>query len=396
MKTAKIPYKFSQIYIDQSVANDEVAEEIKSHFPAVPTRIVEADAAFQEKLARLSFSRGKQTLWITRYKGRFLKPCPGTSAAYLCCNYLVINEATNCPVDCSYCILQNYINNPAITIYSNYQDILKEVSTAAGLNPGRVLRMGTGELTDSLALDPIIGLSSRLIAHLNNMPNVILELKSKTDHIDHLLHLDPSRIVLAWSLNPPEFAEQEEHKSAAVSKRLAAAARAAEAGFLLAFHFDPILHLSGWKSAYSRLIEQLGQSAPPDRIAWISLGALRYPPGLKESARSRFPGSPVFSGEQIAGRDGKSRYLRPIRASMFRHIVYELKKNLGEVFLYFCMEDAAMWQQVLGIKPEGNWEVDFLFAQQLQQKFPELKLPLPQRESYRQAVQLTGVPPGFL
>jgi len=98
----------------------------------------------------------------------------------------VINETINCPIDCTYCILQGYINNPAITIYTNYQKIIEEIQTLSRLNRERILRIGTGELTDSLALDPITRLSEKLIPEVQKLPNILLELKSKTDHIDHL------------------------------------------------------------------------------------------------------------------------------------------------------------------------------------------------------------------
>ena len=64
-----------------------------------------------------------------------------------------------------------------------------------------------------------------------NRPDHILELKSKTDHIDGLLDLDHGgRTVISFSVNAPAICETEERLAAPLAKRLAAAERARESG----------------------------------------------------------------------------------------------------------------------------------------------------------------------
>jgi spore photoproduct lyase len=55
----------------------------------------------------------KTSLRLISFPGEFLKPCPGTKG-YICCGYQILNIGTNCPFDCSYCILQAYFNQPSI------------------------------------------------------------------------------------------------------------------------------------------------------------------------------------------------------------------------------------------------------------------------------------------
>jgi len=66
-----------------------------------------------------NLTRGKQTLLLCRNKGRFFKPCPGTRE-YNCCEYQVLNIGMNCPMDCVYCILQAYLNNPWLSFFCQY------------------------------------------------------------------------------------------------------------------------------------------------------------------------------------------------------------------------------------------------------------------------------------
>jgi len=381
-------YEFSEIYLDEAAKDDEITARLVDSFSKITPITIHDKDKFQEKLSRFSLTRGKRTLWITHFKGKFLKPCPGTAPSYRCCNYLVINETTNCPIDCSYCILQGYINNPAITVYTNYQKILDEMDELSQRNPDRILRVGTGELTDSLALDPLTGISEKLIRKTQALPNVLLELKSKTDHIDHLIHLPSDKVVLSWSVNPEEIVQSEEHKSVKIVKRLKAAQRAGKKGFLIGLHFDPLLYFPGWETAYERLLLLIGEFVDPSRVAWISLGSLRYPISLKEIAQSRFSRSKIFSQEFILGTDGKVRYPRPLRLQMYRTIFKLIRNALGDVFIYFCMESENIWQKVLGKSPSTNNEVDWFFAESLYRKFPHLKLPEPRKDVYEKDLVL--------
>lgn len=340
----------------------------------------------RDTLGSFSLTQGKRTLWLTHFKGDFIKPCPGTANAYRCCNYIVINQTTNCPLDCSYCILQGYISNPAITIYTNYHKINEEIKLLSLYNSERILRIGTGELTDSLALDPVISLSQKLIDTVQDTPNILLELKTKTNHIHHLLNLNPDKIVLSWSVNPESIILSEEHKSSAIQQRLDAANHAIRKGFLIGIHFDPIIYLNDWETTYSSLIQKIAESIDPKRIAWISLGSLRFPKALKEIYRYRFPKSRIFSGEQIKGLDGKLRYIRPIRLSLYSHIYHQLQKVLGDVFVYFCMESEDIWQKIIGKKPTSSLDIDWYFAKALFHKFPKLKLPEPRKIIYQKQI----------
>jgi spore photoproduct lyase len=95
----------------------------------------------------------------------------------------------------------------------------------------------------------------------------------------------------------------------------------------------------------------------------------------------------LFTGEQITGLDGKKRYIKPVRFTLYRELVALLKKYLGEVFIYFCMEDQELWKKILRKDPQNNLDVDWYFANHLSQKFPELNLPKPQKNVYETPVR---------
>ena len=122
----------------------------------------------------------------------------------VCCNYYIVSLSKNCIYDCSYCFLQDFLdNNPIQVAYVNIEDLLSELEEVFTQYPDRNFRVGTGELTDSLAIDNIVPYTNHLIPFFNQQSNAVLELKTKSDQISNLLnHSDPTNIIVSWSLNP--------------------------------------------------------------------------------------------------------------------------------------------------------------------------------------------------
>src|SRR5262249_9518810 len=149
------------------------------------------------------------------------------TAGMVCCNYLVIDFGSNCPFDCSYCFLQEYLaNNPALKVFTNVGDALGEVDAVHRGHRDRTFRIGTGERVDSLALDHLTDLSCELVPFFAAHDNALLELKTKSDRVENLLRHDPrDRVVVSWSVNPSAITAVEEAGCASLAQRIAAAVR---------------------------------------------------------------------------------------------------------------------------------------------------------------------------
>jgi spore photoproduct lyase len=303
--------------------------------------------------SQCDFTEGKKHLFLCRNRGQFFKSCPGTRA-YRCCNYHILNVGMNCPMDCVYCILQAYLNKPWLSHFVNIEDMFRELDEVLTSDPKRLFRLGTGEFTDSLALDGLTGLSTKLIEYVFKNKQIILELKTKSVCIDRLEGLHHAgRVIVSWSLNAPEIMQREELRTATLEQRLAAAKKCAAWGYKLGFHFDPIIEHPGWQEGYSETIDCLFAAVPSEAIAWISLGALRYLPQLKSIGTDRFPGSRIFYQEFIEGLDGKARYFRSHRTGLYKHIYDRLKRKASETTcIYFCMESDEIWKEVTGFTPD--------------------------------------------
>jgi spore photoproduct lyase len=355
------PYQPYEILIEQGEENAPAVQRTLARLPQVPARIVEkgwergGPVAAEED----AFAAGKQRLLFTRQRSTFLEHCPAGTSGLVCCNYLVVTLISNCPMDCSYCFLQQYLaNNPTLKVYTNVDDLLSQVASAVDRHPAQQFRIGTGELSDSLALDPLLGFSGDLVPFFAGQKNALLELKTKTDCVDGLLSLDPKdRVVVAWSMTPAAIIDSEEHHTASFAARLAAARRVQEAGYKLGFHFDPLIEYPEWERGYYDTISQIFSTIDPRRVAWVSLGSLRMTPALRNTLRRRFPQTRILSGEQIPCADGKWRTFQALRVKMYRTILGWLKEAAPHVPHYMCMETAAVWDKVLGYTPSCDKEV---------------------------------------
>ncbi|MDH5478569.1 MAG: hypothetical protein OEY50_09575 [Nitrospinota bacterium] len=297
-------------------------------------------------------ARGKRTLVLAKNRGRFIRKCPGTMGL-VCCNYWVIDLAEGCAIDCSYCVLQGYLTDRRIRLAVNFDDLEQELDAELAATEGPI-RLGTGELSDSLMFDHQLGLSSMLLAMVRQRPRVVLELKTKTDNIDSILNNEPmENIVIAWSLNAPAIADGEEKGAVSIGKRIDAASRAVSAGWKVAFHFDPLVVHTGWEAGYRQTAAMLADKVDPARVEWISLGALRFHPSMKNVIRRRFGPDGILKGEFLLCPDNKLRYAKPIRRKLFDTVKGMLHEALPGAPLYLCMEGAEMWRSVFGALPQA-------------------------------------------
>lgn len=346
----------SSSFLERALVEEEAfryafTNAILSRLPDVPVKLIKSPGS---KSHRHKPDTGKGTLHLLPYKGEFLKPCPGTKE-YICCGYQILNVAADCPLDCSYCILQSYFNQPYLRVFVNLHEEIEHVLQVIDRDSDRIYRIGTGEFTDSLALDPFTRWSDLLLPLFSKRKNAVLEVKTKTTRVENLLASNcKDRIVVSWSLNSRFIAEREEHGAASIKKRLEAARRCQSEGFVVGFHFDPLILHRGWKEEYLNTLELMERYIDPKGVMWISLGSFRFMPRLKQIIRKRHPETCVLDGEFVLGLDRKMRYFKPIRIDLYAFVRENLKKWYPDLCLYLCMESDEVWHKSLGWSPKNS------------------------------------------
>lgn len=299
------------------------------------------------------FKTAKKILFFTENKGKFLKKCPG-SRGVVCCDYYTINSVTGCPYDCSYCILQHYIeNNPFITVFLNREKAMDEIEEF--LKNNNRIRVGTGELADSLALDHLLDESGFFLSEIekrNLTDKVQFEFKTKSGEIERLIQVfkDHKSVdtVVGFSVNIPEFQRKEEPGAVAIDDRINAAKILINEGMKVAIHFDPVVMLDSFFQRYLETIDYIFSSLDCSKIVWISMGGFRHTLSLTETIQRRFPASVLLQGEMFPSEsDNKLRYLAPTRRSFYNAFVDRISKHFnGNPPLYMCMEKSFMWSDV--------------------------------------------------
>ena len=359
-------YQPEILLLEEGVEEYPLAQEVLSRLPDIPRQKFQDISMLTQQMKSSQydvFGEGKKRLALSRFKGSFLKKCPGISPGMVCCNYYVVNLAKNCIYDCSYCFLQDFLgNNPMQVAYVNVEDLLGELEEVFTQYPDRNFRVGTGELTDSLALDAIVPYTAYLLPFFNQQSNAVLELKTKSDQIVNLLdHSDPTNIIVSWSLNPQTVIDQEEKGTPSLAQRLGSAKACLDKGYRIGFHFDPIILIPGWEDAYQQLVNILCDSLPIAKVEWVSLGSFRYRPSLKSIIKNRHPQTHLFTSEHLPSKDGKFRYLRPLRNHAYKTIRGYLKSRLEELNIYICMETQEIWEGVTGKTPRSDEKLDQFF-----------------------------------
>ncbi len=353
------------VYIEESIKNGLAARGVLERLPNhVKVQYTNSPKSILQERAQKGKSSSKDELMIYRHKGRFLSGCPG-SDGMMCCQYFVLHLGQGCLFDCHYCYLQSFLNHPMMTLFGNLEDLFAEVNQKTLGKKNFHFRIGTGEYTDSLVLEPWTGISSHLISYFADHPNATLELKTKSSHVESILDKDhKGHTVISWSLNPSCIIEAIEEGTSSLEERLEAAAKVQKAGYRTSFHLDPLIYFEGWEKEYHLLIDRIFDIVDPCRTAWISMGSFRYTPALKEVIQRRFPEDELTrQGEMIQGIDGKYRYFKTVRQKMFRSIKAKIESVDPRLFLYLCMESRKTWKDVFGFIPSSAKALDSLFEE---------------------------------
>ena len=340
------------VFLEEGVQDLKWTGDFLQNFPkakVVSIRSLEEGLRdFSQKEATKLYNSRRENVFLIKNKAAFVKICPCTKG-YKRCGYWILNVGFGCPVDCSYCYLQMYSNAPGIILPSNIEEYNNHIRKFDSEVRGRT-RIGTGEFTDSLALDKYTKYSSYLIPFFRETKNLVLELKTKISDIENVLREEPhDNVVISWSVNTRGMAERFEKGAASMEDRINAALKASQRGYRIGFHFDPIVYYKGWEEEYEKIVgEMFSFEEIRKSVAWISLGTLRYTPGLKQAAENRFTDNDIFyQGDFFIDTDGKLRYPRSRRIYMYDKMIDWIRAFNKDAWIYLCMEPEELWKETI-------------------------------------------------
>jgi spore photoproduct lyase len=330
----------TQLVIERAALGDPLTSRIRGRLPG-------AAAAVTDDPQRLLGPEATEcgTLFLMRHRGAFVKDFPASPGSPPCGEKYIITML-NCPHACSYCYLQSYLEHGRLVLFTDLERMKAEI--AHSISNDAPKRITTGEMSDSLALDELTGITLELLP-LFEGTETLLDVRTKSARIDHILSaLDggqpASNLVITWTLGPPAMIEREEPGTASLEERLEAMARALGAGLRVGVRFDPVVPSYADMDAYASLIGELARRAGDERIDRFEIGILRFPPGLIEKVRTRHPRSKLLDGEYLRDHEGKLRLYRPARVAIYRGIADLVRSRFPGARIELSMEQRDVWE----------------------------------------------------
>lgn len=276
--------------------------------------------------------------------------CPVASEKTRCCNLLTLDAVESCGFDCSYCSIQSFYNQNTITFDSSFAKKLQ----ALKLEQNKTYHIGTGQSSDSLMWGNREGVLDALFLFAKNNPNVILEFKTKSDNVSYFLENEvPKNIICTWSLNTQTIIENEEHLTASLEKRLAAAKKVAQKEIKIGFHFHPIVEYENYLAEYGELYKRVAGEFDASQVALVSFGTLTFIKPVIKQLRAREFKSKITQMPTVDA-SGKSSYPKETKVEMFSHAYKSFSAWHKDVFFYLCMEEHEMWNEAFGYQYSTN------------------------------------------
>jgi len=283
-----------------------------------------------------------------------LGSCPVASPKTRCCNLLTLDAVESCGFDCSYCSIQSFYNENKIGFDKNFASKLKNLK----LDPDKTYHIGTGQSSDSLMWGNKHGILEALFKFAKKNPNVILELKTKSDNISYLLENEvPKNILCTWSINTPTIIKNEENLSASLEQRVQSARKLADKGVLVGFHFHPIVVYENYLEEYKQTVKILTEKFKPEEVVLVSLGTLTFIKPVIKKLRSRDFKSKILQ-MPMENASGKQSYPLDIKEEMFKGVYQAFSPWHNKVYFYMCMEDESLWKKVFGYEYAHNDEME--------------------------------------
>jgi spore photoproduct lyase len=299
----------------------------------------------------------------TERGGEVFGMCPAYSEHTVCCGLRTIDAVRGCPFGCSYCTIQTFYGETA-----ELEENLAEKLDSIELDPDHLYHIGTGQASDSLVWGDRGGALDALLGFARKHPNVVLELKTKSDNVKALLDREesgpavPRNVLCSWSLAPDTVITNEEHGTASLERRLTAARRVADRGLKVGFHFHPMVLYDGWREEYAEIATDIQQRFCPDEVAFVTMGAPTFIRPVIQEIRRRGGETRILQMDLVPDHHGKLTYPDEAKIELYSAHYASFEAWHSKVFFYLCMETAEMWESTLGFAFPTNAEFERSFA----------------------------------
>jgi len=258
-----------------------------------------------------------------------------------------LHAIDGCPFRCAYCGLGG-VNK----ILVNMEEYVKHLDGVCELGPDQRLYKWDN-MTDVSCFEPEWGASKLLVEYFARKPGKYLEIYAgKSDNIDNLLSLDHrGKTIIQWSVSARTQSTVLEKETAPWDRRVEAAARCGEAGYIVRFRFSPIIPVKNWEDENADLIDLIFEKTKPDVISLCPFGWMSYEEmkscmdiGLLDARFAAVMESAVpFLGARGFTSGGGRPIPHDARAYMLKVLIDEIRRHSKTIPVSLCLETPEMW-----------------------------------------------------
>lgn len=278
---------FSHIYIEEAAAAHPRTKAILAHFPnAVSIPIADYKNVFNRPRQATPLQKKAPSLILALGKPPYLYEGAPVCQSFGEEHFFYTSCVRNCPYDCEYCYLQGMYPSGDIVIFVNLEDTLAAVEKTLSKHP---LYLCISYDTDLLALDNLTGFLAEWFALAAKYPSLTLELRTKNASVATLAKLPVlPNVILAVTMSPDEVIRRYEHRTPALSERIALAKAALTDGRPVRLCFDPMIAVPDFRTSYGQMFQTIFTALPPEKLRDISVGSFRISVDyLKRMRRNR-------------------------------------------------------------------------------------------------------------
>jgi spore photoproduct lyase len=261
--------KFSHVYVEKRVLNDEYVKKILDKFKE--SKIIEINHykdRFNPCFQSFRAQKNSQKLILAKKEPPFLYT-PGEFIQKQDNNFFYATPMLNCIYDCHYCFLQGMYPSSNIVLFVNFEDFFKEVEKVYKRLGSMFLSISYD--TDVLAVEKLFGVA-KIWADFVKDKNIMLELRTKSVNVDFPYQ---ENLVFSFSLSPDVVIEKYEKYTPNLNARINAVKKVINKGYKPVIVFDPIIKVNDFKKVYKEFIDRVFSEIDYKDISSIVYGTFR-------------------------------------------------------------------------------------------------------------------------
>ena len=328
---------FSRIYIEEEILHHERTKEILKRFSNAEQIVcAHHSEVFNPSSQNFRLQKANPSLILAKKANRFVHQAPDAYRIGPYHNYY-FSHMMNCIYDCRYCFLQGMYRSAHHVLFVNYEDFLEQI-TATAATHNEDVAFFSGYDCDSLALEPVTHFAKYFTPKIMEIPNALLELRTKSTQIRHLLDLPANpRCIVAFSISPEEVVKNTEFKTPSLKKRIDAICKLQENGWTVGLRFDPIIYFDGYEDVYKNMFNHIFNEINTEALHSVSLGVFRMPDKFFKNLIKMHPQENIFSAP-FESINGLTSYKQDLESKIISYCEQQLLNYVPAKKYFRCID----------------------------------------------------------